>query len=145
MDGFEAAEGVIVIAATNYAESLDIALTRPGRFDRHVAVPLPDIRGRHDILQHYLKACRPAAPIRSRNPLSLMRGVGLVEHVLGLHGYWKVAGCRWQRLFVLLVCGVSACRQGCWAGRSPRAGALCAAQNLAPDRVGRGAAGASHL
>ncbi|KAK9837152.1 hypothetical protein WJX81_006501 [Elliptochloris bilobata] len=55
MDGFEAAEGVIVVAATNYAESLDAALTRPGRFDRHVAVPLPDIRGRHEILMHYLK------------------------------------------------------------------------------------------
>lgn len=68
MDGFEAAEGVIVIAATNYAESLDAALTRPGRFDRHVAVPLPDIRGRHEILQHYLKARRPAAP---RQPRSL--------------------------------------------------------------------------
>jgi len=49
MDGFEAAEGVIVVAATNYAESLDAALTRPGRFDRNVAVPLPDVRGRLDI------------------------------------------------------------------------------------------------
>jgi SpoVK/Ycf46/Vps4 family AAA+-type ATPase len=55
MDGFEAAEGVIVVAATNYAESLDAALTRPGRFDRNVAVPLPDVRGRLDILTHYLK------------------------------------------------------------------------------------------
>lgn len=55
MDGFEANEGVIVMAATNMHESLDPALTRPGRFDRHVAVPLPDVRGRLEILTYYLK------------------------------------------------------------------------------------------
>lgn len=55
MDGFEVNEGVIVIGATNIPESLDSALTRPGRFDRHVAVPLPDVRGRADILRMYLK------------------------------------------------------------------------------------------
>ncbi|KAK9917669.1 hypothetical protein WJX75_007015 [Coccomyxa subellipsoidea] len=55
MDGFEANEGIIVMAATNMQESLDAALTRPGRFDRHVAVPLPDVRGRLEILDYYLK------------------------------------------------------------------------------------------
>ena len=55
MDGFEANEGVIVVAATNMQESLDPALTRPGRFDRHVAVPLPDVRGRLEILAYYLQ------------------------------------------------------------------------------------------
>ncbi len=56
MDGFEANEGVVVIAATNLEQKLDAALTRPGRFDREVAVPLPDVRGRLDIIEYYLKA-----------------------------------------------------------------------------------------
>ena len=50
MDGFEQNQGIIVIGATNYADVLDDALTRPGRFDRHVVVPLPDIKGRKQIL-----------------------------------------------------------------------------------------------
>ena len=54
MDGFEQNEGIIVIAATNIPEQLDPALTRPGRFDRHVHVPNPDIGGRREILTHYL-------------------------------------------------------------------------------------------
>jgi SpoVK/Ycf46/Vps4 family AAA+-type ATPase len=49
-----------VLAATNLPETLDPALKRPGRFDRQVAVPLPDIRGRQEILAHYLKD-KPAA------------------------------------------------------------------------------------
>ena len=53
MDGFEQNAGVIVIGATNYAEALDDALMRPGRFDRHVAVPLPDVAGRKAILELY--------------------------------------------------------------------------------------------
>jgi len=51
MDGFEANEGVIIIAATNRADVLDPALLRPGRFDRRVHVPVPDIKGRKEILQ----------------------------------------------------------------------------------------------
>jgi cell division protease FtsH len=51
MDGFETDEGVIVIAATNRPDVLDPALLRPGRFDRQVVVPLPDVRGREQILQ----------------------------------------------------------------------------------------------
>ncbi|KAH7281840.1 hypothetical protein KP509_36G065900 [Ceratopteris richardii] len=54
MDGFEANEGIIVIAATNLPEILDPALTRPGRFDRHVVVTNPDVRGRQEILELYL-------------------------------------------------------------------------------------------
>ncbi|GAA5848518.1 hypothetical protein JCM8547_004537 [Rhodosporidiobolus lusitaniae] len=55
MDGFSGGEGVIVIGATNFPESLDRALVRPGRFDRHVVVPLPDVRGRMEILKHHLR------------------------------------------------------------------------------------------
>ena len=55
MDGFEGSEGVIIIAATNRADVLDDALTRPGRFDRQVTVDLPNVKGREQILQVHLK------------------------------------------------------------------------------------------
>ena len=55
MDGFEGASGVIVIAATNRPDVLDPALLRPGRFDRQVVVPLPDIRGREQILVVHMR------------------------------------------------------------------------------------------
>ena len=55
MDGFEGNEGVIIIAATNRPDVLDPALLRPGRFDRQVVVPLPDIRGREQILKVHMR------------------------------------------------------------------------------------------
>ena len=55
MDGFEGNEGIIVIAATNRPDVLDPALLRPGRFDRQVVVPLPDIRGREQILKVHMR------------------------------------------------------------------------------------------
>ncbi|HSG74828.1 MAG TPA: ATP-dependent zinc metalloprotease FtsH [Burkholderiales bacterium] len=61
MDGFEATAGVIVIAATNRPDVLDPALMRPGRFDRQVVVPLPDIRGREEILKVHMRKV-PLAP-----------------------------------------------------------------------------------
>ncbi|MBI5862446.1 MAG: ATP-dependent metallopeptidase FtsH/Yme1/Tma family protein [Rhodocyclales bacterium] len=61
MDGFEGASGVIVIAATNRPDVLDPALLRPGRFDRQVTVPLPDMRGREQILMVHMRKV-PVAP-----------------------------------------------------------------------------------
>jgi cell division protease FtsH len=61
MDGFEANEGIIIIAATNRPDVLDPALLRPGRFDRQVVVPLPDIEGREKILGVHMKKV-PLAP-----------------------------------------------------------------------------------
>ena len=61
MDGFEANEGIIIIAATNRPDVLDPALLRPGRFDRRVTVPLPDIEGRMKIIEVHMKKV-PLAP-----------------------------------------------------------------------------------
>lgn len=71
MDGFEANDGVIVVAATNRPDVLDPALTRPGRFDRQVVVPLPDIRGREQILKVHMKRVPIAEDVE---PLTIARG-----------------------------------------------------------------------
>ncbi len=71
MDGFEGNEGVIVIAATNRPDVLDPALLRPGRFDRQVVVPLPDIRGREQILKVHI---RKVAADNNVKPSIIARG-----------------------------------------------------------------------
>jgi len=71
MDGFEANEGIIIIAATNRPDVLDPALMRPGRFDRQVVVPIPDIDGREKILGVHMKKV-PLAP--DVNPRTIARG-----------------------------------------------------------------------
>ena len=71
MDGFEGNEGVIVIAATNRPDVLDPALLRPGRFDRQVTVPLPDIRGREQILKVHMKKTPTSNDVK---PKLLARG-----------------------------------------------------------------------
>ncbi|MBV1691608.1 ATP-dependent zinc metalloprotease FtsH [Novosphingobium sp. G106] len=71
MDGFEANEGIIIIAATNRPDVLDPALLRPGRFDRQVVVPIPDIEGREKILSVHMKKV-PLAP--DVNPRVIARG-----------------------------------------------------------------------
>ena len=63
MDGFDSNDGIIVIGATNFVESLDAALLRPGRFDKHVTVPLPDVGGRKAILEMYSKKTRLAEDV----------------------------------------------------------------------------------
>jgi cell division protease FtsH len=65
MDGFEGNAGVIVIAATNRPDVLDPALMRPGRFDRQVVVPLPDIRGREQILLVHMRKVPMAADVKA--------------------------------------------------------------------------------
>ncbi|MDH4215733.1 MAG: ATP-dependent zinc metalloprotease FtsH [Gallionella sp.] len=65
MDGFEGASGVIVIAATNRPDVLDPALLRPGRFDRQVVVPLPDIRGREQILMVHMRKVPVATDVKA--------------------------------------------------------------------------------
>lgn len=66
MDGFEGNEGVIVIAATNRPDVLDPALLRPGRFDRQVVVPLPDIRGREQILNVHIRKVPIAKDVNTK-------------------------------------------------------------------------------
>ncbi|MGE5491841.1 MAG: ATP-dependent zinc metalloprotease FtsH [Actinomycetota bacterium] len=65
MDGFEGHTGIIVIAATNRPDILDPALLRPGRFDRQVVVPLPDIRGREEILKVHMRKVPIAGDVRA--------------------------------------------------------------------------------
>jgi len=71
MDGFEGNEGVIVIAATNRPDVLDPALLRPGRFDRQVVVPLPDVRGREQILKVHMRKLPLAEDVK---PSLIARG-----------------------------------------------------------------------
>ena len=66
MDGFEANEGIIIIAATNRPDVLDPALLRPGRFDRQITVPLPDIEGREQILKVHMKKVPLAPDVNAR-------------------------------------------------------------------------------
>ena len=71
MDGFEGNEGIIVIAATNRPDVLDPALLRPGRFDRQVVVPLPDVRGREQILKVHMRKVPLADDVK---PALIARG-----------------------------------------------------------------------
>ncbi|CAR28834.1 hypothetical protein ZYGR_0U01920 [Zygosaccharomyces rouxii] len=71
LDGFSQSSGIIIIGATNFPESLDKALTRPGRFDKLVNVDLPDVRGRADILKHHMKKITLANDV---DPTLIARG-----------------------------------------------------------------------
>ena len=63
LDGFDQSTGVVFIAATNFPQMLDQALTRPGRFDRQIHIELPDVRGRVDVLKHYMKNMQIATEV----------------------------------------------------------------------------------
>lgn len=71
LDGFSQSEGIIIIGATNFPQSLDKALTRPGRFDKEVIVELPDVRGRVDILKHHMENVETADNV---DPSIIARG-----------------------------------------------------------------------
>jgi cell division protease FtsH len=77
MDGFGSNSGVIVMAATNRPETLDPALLRPGRFDRHVLVDRPDVRGREDILKVHVQN------VKLGNDVNLKEVAGLTSGFVG--------------------------------------------------------------
>ena len=79
MDGFEGNNGVIILAATNRPESLDPALTRPGRFDRRVPVELPDLKGREAILQVHAKKIKVAEDVDFNKIARMASGASGVE------------------------------------------------------------------
>ena len=79
MDGFEGNTGVIILAATNRPESLDPALTRPGRFDRRVPVELPDLKGREEILKVHAKKIKVADDVDFRTVARMASGASGAE------------------------------------------------------------------
>lgn len=79
MDGFEENSGVIILAATNRPESLDPALTRPGRFDRRVPVELPDLKGREEILRVHAKKVKASQNIDFRKIARMASGASGAE------------------------------------------------------------------
>ena len=80
MDGFEGNTGVIILAATNRPESLDPALTRPGRFDRRVPVELPDLKGREEILKVHAKKIKVAEDVDFNKVARMASGASGAEH-----------------------------------------------------------------
>lgn len=74
MDGFDAGQGIILIAATNRPDTLDPALLRPGRFDRHIIVNLPDIKGREEILKVHTRKIKLAANVDLKSVASQTPG-----------------------------------------------------------------------
>ncbi|MDO4332752.1 MAG: ATP-dependent zinc metalloprotease FtsH [Eubacteriales bacterium] len=79
MDGFDGSKGVVILAATNRPDSLDPALTRPGRFDRRIPVELPDLQGREDILKVHAKKIKVADNVNFREIAKAASGASGAE------------------------------------------------------------------
>jgi ATP-dependent metalloprotease len=79
MDGFEKSENILVIGATNHEDALDPAAVRPGRFDKKIHVPLPDVNGREDIFKYYLSKITIAAEVQARKLAQMTPGFSGAE------------------------------------------------------------------
>lgn len=79
MDGFDKSDHILIIGATNHEDALDPAAVRPGRFDKKIHVPLPDVNGREDIFNHYLSKINKVDDIEARKLASMCPGFSGAE------------------------------------------------------------------
>lgn len=79
MDGFEKTENILIIGATNHEDALDPAAVRPGRFDKKIHVPLPDINGRSDIFTYYLNQIKKSDNIEAKKLAQMTPGFSGAE------------------------------------------------------------------
>jgi len=79
MDGFEKQDDIVVIGATNHEDSLDPAAVRPGRFDKKIHVPRPDVNGRQEILELYLAKIAKSDKIESKKLATMTPGFSGAE------------------------------------------------------------------
>ncbi len=79
MDGFEKTENILIIGATNHEDALDPAAVRPGRFDKKIHVPLPDVNGREDIFNHYLDQIQKGEDISAKKLAQMTPGFSGAE------------------------------------------------------------------
>ena len=79
MDGFEKSENILIIGATNHEDALDPAAVRPGRFDKKIHVPLPDVNGREDIFNYYLKKIFHTAEVQAKKLAQMTPGFSGAE------------------------------------------------------------------
>lgn len=79
MDGFEKTENILIIGATNHEDALDPAAVRPGRFDKKIHVPLPDVNGREDIFNFYLDQIAKGVDISAKKLAQMTPGFSGAE------------------------------------------------------------------